>query len=142
VTTIKFDSRDFAALATRALVLYTLAEFQSGHATTIRVDVEGNALSVADNGRGHAIHRVISGQPYLPFIYTHLDYPFANAEPGEAGQVQLQGIGMSLLNALCSELSVIVRKREGTLRVCYESARLVREERDGPDRDRFQLSHL
>ncbi len=130
MTDIEFSGRDFTALATRALVLYSLAEFQSGHATTISVNVEGTTFSVADNGRGHAVHRVICGQPYLPFIYTHLDYPFADAETSNAGEVQLQGIGMSLLNALCSELSVVVRKRTGTLRLMYRTGRLAYEERD------------
>ncbi|MGL4231760.1 MAG: hypothetical protein ACRCWJ_10380 [Casimicrobium sp.] len=127
---INFDNRDLTALAIRALVLYSLAEFQSDHATTISVNVDGTTFNVADDGRGHAIHRVISGQPYLPFIYTQLNYPFADAGPSEAGEVQLQGIGMSLINSFCSELSVVVRKREGTLRLRYESAQLVREERD------------
>jgi DNA gyrase/topoisomerase IV subunit B len=130
VIPINFDSRDLTALVVRALVLYSLAEFQGGHATAIRVNVEGTTFSVADDGRGQAIHRLISGQPYLPFIYAHLDYPFADAEPGDVGQVQLQGIGMSLVNSFCSELSVVVRKREGTLRLRYEAARLVREEHD------------
>jgi DNA gyrase/topoisomerase IV subunit B len=129
-TTIYVDHRDLATVAIRALVLYSLAEFQGGHASTINVIAEGMSFSVADDGRGHAIARSIAGRPYLAFIYTHLDYPFADAELGQAGQVQLQGIGMSLLNALCSELSVTVRKREGTLHLSYDAGRLASETRD------------
>lgn len=121
---------DLFSTMSRVLVLYSLAEFQSGHASTIRVLVDGTTCSVADDGRGHAIHRVVSGQPYLPFIYTHQHYPFQDAQPQNAGQVQLQGMGMSLVNALCSELVVVVKKREGTLRLTYASGHLTREERD------------
>jgi DNA gyrase/topoisomerase IV subunit B len=121
---------DLFSTMSRVLVLYSLAEFQSGHASTIRVLVNGTTCSVADDGRGHAIHRVVSGQPYLPFIYTHQHYPFQDAQPHSAGQVQLQGMGMSLVNALCSELLVVVKKREGTLRLTYASGRLTCEERD------------
>ena len=53
------DYRDTAADIVRALTLYCLAEFQSGHATTIRITVEGSSFVVADNGRGHSIERTV-----------------------------------------------------------------------------------
>jgi DNA gyrase/topoisomerase IV subunit B len=122
------DRLDLVMLVTRALVLYSLAEFHGGYASTIDVNVDATSFSVSDDGRGHAIARTINGLPYLPFIYTHLDYPFADADP--PGQVQLQGIGMSLINAMCSELSVVVRKPHGTLRLRYEAGWLANETRD------------
>lgn len=103
---------DLTATAVRALMLYSLAEFQSGNATTIRVTAEGNSFSIADDGRGHPIDRSLEGTSYLRFIYTHFDYPF---ESGRSAPVQLQGIGMSLVNALCSELALTVRKKHETL---------------------------
>lgn len=112
---------DFSARLVRAVVLYALAEFQSGNATTLVVTADGGAFSVTDDGRGHAIHRTVDGLPYLPFIYTHLEYPYA---AGVGGPVQLHGIGMSLLNALCSELSVSVRKETETLCLTYRDGRL------------------
>jgi DNA gyrase/topoisomerase IV subunit B len=120
------DPRDLAASAVRALVLYSLAEFQSGHATTIRITVEGTAFSIADDGRGHAIDRAIGGVPYLKFIYTQLDYPF---NPVQGAPIQLQGIGMSFVNALCSELAVVVRKRDVTLRLWFQDGQLRGSER-------------
>lgn len=120
------ESRDLAESAVRALVLYSLAEFQSGHATTIRVSAQGSSFSVTDDGRGHAIERVIGNASYLKFVYTHLDYPF---EPDSDAPVQLQGIGMSLINALCSELSVTVRKPSATLRLSFRDG-----EFDGSER--------
>lgn len=117
---------DVVALAVRALTLYSLAEVQSGHASTIRVAATGTSFSVGDDGRGHAIGRSVDGTPYLSFIYTHLDYPFA---VGQGGPVQLQGIGLSLLNSLCCELSVVVRKADETLRMSYRSGRLCDEAR-------------
>jgi DNA gyrase/topoisomerase IV subunit B len=115
------DPQDLAAVAVRALVLYSLAEVQAGHATTIRVTAEGTSFSIADDGRGHAIERDIAGIPYLKFIYTQLEYPF---ESGRNAPVQIQGIGMSLVNALCSELAVTVRKRDATLKQSFRDGQL------------------
>jgi DNA gyrase/topoisomerase IV subunit B len=116
---------DVTALAVRTLALYSLAEFQSGHASTLRITAEGASFSITDDGRGHAIGRMVAGAPYLQFIYTQLDYPFGATE---GGPVQLHGIGMSLLNGLCSELSVTVRKTEGQLRLTYRGGHLLSEE--------------
>ena len=118
---------DVTAQAVRVLTLYALAEFQSGHATTVRVDADDTSFSVSDDGRGHAMDRTVAGSPYRPFVYTHLDYPFAGPQ---GSPVQLHGLGMSLLNALCSELSVTVRKKHGTLRITYRAGRLHEEQRD------------
>jgi DNA gyrase/topoisomerase IV subunit B len=116
---------DITAQAVRALCLYAVAEFQSGHATTLHVNAEGNSFSVADDGRGHAVDRTVAGAPYLQFIYTQLDYPFGAAQ---GGPVQLQGIGISLLNVLCSELFVTVRKPNKTLRLTYRNGQLCDQE--------------
>ena len=102
-------------------MLYALLEFQSGHATTIRITAEGNAFSIADNGRGHSIEKAVDGTSYLKFIYTHLDYPF---ESGRSASIQLQGIGMSLVNAMCSELVLTVRKRDAMLRLLFRDGQL------------------
>ena len=116
---------DIASCAVRTLALYSLAEFQLGHATTIWASAEGASFSVADDGRGHAIERTIGGSPYLTFVYTHLDYP---AETAQGAPVQLHGLGMSLLNSLCSELSVTVRKREATLQLEFTNGKLSHQE--------------
>ena len=112
--------------AVRCLVLYSLAEFQLGHASAIRITVEGTAFAVADDGRGHAIDRVVAESPYLKFIYTHLDFPF---EQNRGAPVQLQGIGMSLLNTLCSELKVEVRKPEATLQLAFREGQFISSQR-------------
>lgn len=113
----------------QALTLYSLAEHQLGHAATIRVTANANSFSVGDDGRGHAISRAVSRTvacaPYLKFIYSHFDYPFGS---DEAAPVQLQGIGMSLINSLCSELTVVVRKRDATLRLVFRDGQLVQHE--------------
>ncbi len=105
----------------RTLVLYALAESQLGHAQHISVQAQGHAFTVADDGRGHAIGRTVQGAPYLQFIYKHLDYPFG----GDASKpVQLQGLGMSLLNSLCSELTVTVAQKSASLRLRFCSGQL------------------
>ena len=119
------DHIDIAACAVRALTLYSLAEFQAGHATTVYVHAEGASFTVADNGRGHAIGRSVDGMPYLWFVYTHLDYPFGAAQ---APTIQPHGIGISLLNSLCSQLSVVARRREATLRMSFVNGVLREEE--------------
>jgi len=101
----------------QTLVLYALCEHQLGHATRISVSAQGRDFSVADNGRGHAIARTVQDAPYLDFIYEHLAFPYCReASP----PVQLQGLGMSLLNQLCSVLEVTVRKPTATLRIRFE----------------------
>lgn len=112
---------DLTATAVRALMLYSLAEFQSGHATTIRVTADGASLSISDDGRGHPIDKTVEGTSYLKFIYTHFDYPF---ESGRSAPIQLQGIGMSLVNAMCSELALTVRKPDETLRLVFQEGQL------------------
>ena len=112
---------DLTATAVRALTLYSLAEFQAGNATSIRVTVEGTSFSVSDDGRGHPIDRTIEGTSYLNFIYTHFDYPF---ESGRNAPIQLQGIGMSFINAMCSELTLTVRKRDETLQLLFRDGQI------------------
>lgn len=99
----ELSAPDIGTPIVQALVLYSLAEFQGGHCTAIRVEAKNLAFSVSDDGRGHAIDRIVSELPYLPFIYTHFDYPFAPSTG--AAPVQLQGIGMSLINRVCSDVS-------------------------------------
>lgn len=117
---------DLTATAVRALTLYSLAEFQSGNATTIRVTADGTKFSIADDGRGHPIDKTVEGTSYLRFIYTHFDYPF---EPARSAPIQLQGIGISLVNAMCSELALTVRKREETLQVWFRNGQFHRSHR-------------
>ncbi len=112
---------DLTATAVRALMLYSLLEFQSGHATTIRVTAEGNSFSIADNGRGHPIDKSVDGTSYLKFIYNHFDYPF---ESGRGAPIQLQGIGMSLVNAMCCELTLTVTKPDARLQLLFRDGQL------------------
>jgi len=109
----------------RALVLYSLAEFQLGHVTSIWIEARGHSFGVEDDGRGHAIGRDVDGSPYLSFIYHHLDYPFGT---GQGKPIQLQGIGLSLLNRLCENLTVRVRKPTATLHMLFQRGQLVRHE--------------
>jgi DNA gyrase/topoisomerase IV subunit B len=117
---------DLTALAVKSLVLYSLAEHQAGHARTVRIDVQGRAFSVSDDGRGHAIDRSVEGTPYLALIYEQVRYPFGNGNPAS---VQLQGIGMSLINALCSELEVLIQRADAGLRLLYAEGHLCAQER-------------
>lgn len=132
---------DLTSLVVRALVLYALAEHQAGHATVVHVTAEGRSFSVQDNGRGHAIDKRVDGTPYLPLIYEQLRYPFAGEhtlgdtrDVNSLGGVQLQGIGMSLLNSLCSTLQVTVRKADATLTLHYVHGQLqARQRQHAPD---------
>ena len=118
---------DLAASALRTLVLYSLTQFQLGHATTIRVSLEGSAFGIAYDGPGHPLDKTLEGSPYLRFIYTHFDYPF---EAGRAAPVQLQGLGMSLVHALCSTLQLTVRKRDETFTLGFRDGQEVARTRE------------
>jgi hypothetical protein len=124
--TFSAPAPDLTATAVRALMLYSLLEFQSGHATTIWVTAHGNTFSIADNGRGHPIDKSVDGTSYLKFIYNHFDYPF---ESGRPAPIQLQGIGMSLVNAMCSELRLTVRKPDATLELLFRDGQLCESNR-------------
>ena len=117
---------DLTSTAVRALMLYSLLEFQSGHATTIRVTAEGNAFSIADNGRGHPLDKTVDGTSYLKFIYTHFDYPF---DSDRGAEIQLQGIGIFLVNAMCSALTLTVKKRDATLQMQFRDGQLCESNR-------------
>jgi DNA gyrase/topoisomerase IV subunit B len=132
---------DLVAQVTKSLVLYSLAEFQAGHATEIKVEAMGWAFSISDNGRGHSPSRLVAGSPYLQFVYSHLQYPF---EERTAGPVQLQGIGMSLLNSLCQELHVSSRRSEGGVRLTFIEGRRSNQEAlpPGPEESGNKVSGI
>ena len=109
----------------RALVLYHLAEYQSGNATTIKVNIQNHTFRVSDNGRGHAIDRTINDLPYLRLVYSQLEYPFGLETDTP---IQLHTIGISLINSLCSELVVTVSKTEKTYIKHYKQGQLNKEE--------------
>ena len=119
------DPQDIAASVVRALVLYSLAEFQSGHETTVRVIADGHSFGITDDGRGHAVDQTVAGLPYLKFVYTHLDYPFDQAQNAP---MQLHAIGISLINVLCSELAVVTYKQDVTLRMSFKSGHLCKHD--------------
>jgi len=114
-----------AAHIVQSLVLYAVAEHQAGHARQLQVEFDGATFGVADDGRGHAIDRAVEGTPYLKLIYEQLQYPFGLAQPGP---VQLQGIAMSLINTLCSELEVWVRRPQAGLHLHFVDGALCTHE--------------
>ncbi|APV48314.1 hypothetical protein BWI17_00620 [Betaproteobacteria bacterium GR16-43] len=118
-------SEDIVAAVVRALVLYSLAEFQAGHATTIRVHAKGISFEVSDDGRGHAVDRTVAGLPYMNLVYTHLDFPVAQPD---APPVQLHTIGLSFINTLCAQLVVTIHRQGASLRRTYRDGHLVGEE--------------
>ncbi len=111
----------------RVLVLYAVAEAQAGHVTRIDVLAQGHTFGVSDDGRGHSIDKKIDGTNYLSFIYSQFQFPFSKPEPGP---VQLQGIGMSLLNSLCSNLEVTVTRAGQRLQLVFELGTLLSQRRE------------
>ena len=109
----------------RALILYHLAEYQSGNATMIKVNIQNHTFRVRDNGRGHAINRTINSLPYLRLVYSQLEYPFGLDMDTP---IQLHTIGISLINSLCKELVVTVHKTEKTYIQHYQRGQLNKEE--------------
>ncbi|MCV2350250.1 hypothetical protein [Paucibacter sp. Y2R2-4] len=118
------DGSDLGGALVRSLVLYSVAEAQAGHVRKIAVQARGKRFAVSDDGRGHSTGKTIDGTPYLSFIYEHLAYPFGLSAPGA---VQLQGLGMSLINSLCEELLVQVRRGEQQASYRYAHGRLLQK---------------
>jgi hypothetical protein len=121
------DRTDLGGAVLRSLVLYSVAEAQAGHVSEIAVQVKGCSFEVSDDGRGHSIDKTIDGTPYLSFIYEHLDFPFGLSAPGA---VQLQGLGMSLINSLCEELQVQVRRGEQQATYDFAYGQLLQQRRE------------
>ena len=125
------------ATCVRAFMLYSLAEFQSGNATTIRVTANGSEFGIWDDGRGHPLDKSVEGTSYLRFIYEHFDYPFQREH---GAPVQLQGIGMSLVNALCRELHLEVRKPNETLHMAFGNGKAIESGRTATHNERTGIS--
>ncbi|MDN3543165.1 MAG: ATP-binding protein [Roseateles asaccharophilus] len=116
LSALQHTELDLPLRIVQTLVLYALGEHQLGHARRIVVNCSGTEFSVSDDGRGHSVSRTVEGAPYLDFIYGHLAFPFGRAD---SPPVQLQGLGISLLNQLCESLDVTVRKSTQTLRLRF-----------------------
>lgn len=112
----------------RTLVLYAVAEAQAGAVKAIELEVSDGRFRIADDGRGHAVGRTVDGHDYLALVYTHLAFPFGRSPPPA---VQLQGLGISLINRLCRTLCVTVRRAGALHRITYAEGRL--QECVGPE---------
>ncbi|MGQ0559040.1 MAG: DNA topoisomerase IV subunit B [Sphingosinicella sp.] len=94
----------------------SMDEAVAGHASRIEVTLEpGNRLTIVDNGRGIPIdeHPRYPGQSALEVILTrlHSGGKFSNKVYATSGG--LHGVGISVVNALSSELDVeVARNRE------------------------------
>lgn len=90
-------------------------EAVEGHANRIEITLEkGNRLTISDNGRGIPIdpHPKYPGQSALEVILTklHSGGKFSNKAYATSGG--LHGVGVSVVNALSSELSVEVARNK------------------------------
>ncbi|MEJ6004027.1 hypothetical protein WG899_00570 [Paucibacter sp. AS339] len=74
------------------------------------------------------------GAPSLSFIYEHLAYPFGLST---LGAVQMQGLGISLINNPCESQQVRIRRGEQQAIYHYAYGRLLQQTRE-PARVSFQ----
>ena len=96
-----------------------------GHASAIAVTVEGpGTIEIADNGRGlpvdvHPVH----GVPAIELILTrlHAGGKFGNESYGYAGG--LHGVGVSVVNALSSQLEARVCREGQVWAISYAGGR-------------------
>jgi DNA gyrase subunit B len=123
---------NLATTVFRATVLYALAEAQSGHANEITVSLAPAWFLVSDNGRGHPPHKQVDGVPYLRYVYQHLDFPF---DQPTAGPIQLQGIGLSVVCALCESLTITSRRDGQRLTCHYAHGRLMHQQQEADRSD-------
>lgn len=106
----------------RTLTLYAVAECQTGVASQIDITSAGRTFRVADDGRGHSPTRTVGPAiRYIEAIYGQLNYPFSSHEPVP---VQLQGLGIALINAFCEELRITARTVSGGASLTYRNGRL------------------
>lgn len=93
----------------KTILLYSICEFQSDNASIIHVEIDGETVSIQDDGRGHSLEREVDGVPYLQLVYEHLSWPFDNKKNTS---IQLQALGISLCKSLCDEFTIQITKTD------------------------------
>ena len=109
----------------RCAFAYSLLEFQAGHVAKIDVEAEGNSVSIADDGRGHAIERKADGVPHVEIIYSQLG---TSEQDTRMPEIAIHALGVSLFSAFCAELVVEARKDNETVRARFADGRLTEME--------------
>lgn len=104
----------------KTLLFYSLAEYQNGYVSEIEVSTEQNHISIRDNGRGHAVDRLVDGVPYLQLVYSHLRFPDKETLPN----VQLHALGMSIINEFSKTLEIKIMKSAQTTVVIFENGEM------------------
>lgn len=101
-------------------------EALAGYATSIviEIDTASNSVSVSDNGRGIPvdIHQE-TGKPAAEVIFTELHSGGKFDKDGDGGAYDfaggLHGVGVSVSNALSSELTAIIKKQGGVYTISF-----------------------
>ena len=106
----------------RCAFAYSLLEFQAGHVAKIDVEAEGNSVSIADDGRGHAIERKADGVPHVEIIYSQLG---TSEQDTRMPEIAIHALGVSLFSAFCAELVVEARKDNETVRARFADGKLI-----------------
>lgn len=104
------------------LVGNALDEHLAGHASRIRVSIEGDLMEVEDDGRGMPVEMTHLGLPFLELSLTRLHHgptldghqPHVHVSPSGFG------LGLAVVNALAAELEVEVRRNGFAWRQRFE----------------------
>lgn len=91
----------------KTVMAYVITEYQGGHADTVKVNMDGDAVSISDNGRGHAVDNTLNGIPYLDIVYAQLSVFDRNPN---MKAFQLHALGVSLFSEMCESIHLTVAK--------------------------------
>ena len=115
------DERALHHLASEVLD-NAMDEAVAGHATRIEVTLEpGNRLTIVDNGRGFPVdeHPKYPGKSALEVVLTMLHSGGKFSGKAYATSGGLHGVGISVVNALSSDLTVEVARNKALFRQHY-----------------------
>lgn len=91
----------------KTVMAYVITEYLGGHADTVKVTMDGDVVSISDNGRGHAVDNTLNGIPYLEIVYGQLSLFDRNPN---MNAFQLHALGMSLFSEMCESIHLTVAK--------------------------------
>ncbi|MCO4744838.1 MAG: hypothetical protein KC912_08615 [Proteobacteria bacterium] len=107
------------------VVVNAIDEICAGHATRLKVDVDGMWARIEDDGRGIPVEvHPATGRSALEVVFCQLHA--SGTLDGHAPHLHsgLHGVGLAAVNALCEELVVTTGRPQGVFRQTFSRGRL------------------
>ncbi len=107
----------------KTVIAYVVTEHLEGEAKTLKVKFEDDFITISDDGRGHAIGKIINGIPYLEMVYCQLS--LADSRPALTSFVY-PALGMSLFAEMCEKINLTVAKHGKIHKFCISDGSVIK----------------